>query len=219
MAIPWIAFVAGLGGSLHCVGMCGGLVTACTSTRKSVVGYQIGRLFGYALLGLLAGLFGQFFNYQLFHPLMGILPAVTIGLVLIWWGVAAFKGRKAEVPLPNLFNKVYQKAWTSVVPKLGPEAKATGVGFFSIFLPCGLLYAIVLTVAAFQNPLKGAMALAFFWLGTVPAMGLAPELMKKVIGNLFGKRPKIAGMSFILIGLVTISWRVVSYYQQGEVCQ
>ena len=59
IALPWIAFLIGLGGSLHCVSMCGGLVTACAKTKREVAVYQVGRLMGYLLIGLFASVLGH----------------------------------------------------------------------------------------------------------------------------------------------------------------
>ena len=84
--LPWVSFIAGLGGSLHCMGMCGGLVTATCDKSNDVFRYQIGRLLGYLTLGCLAGFVGNYLNVKNVHPLVSILPAFFIGILFIFWG-------------------------------------------------------------------------------------------------------------------------------------
>ena len=60
---PWVSFLAGLSGSLHCVGMCGGLVTASCDKEKDVFRYQVGRLLGYMAIGAFAGFLGSFIKF------------------------------------------------------------------------------------------------------------------------------------------------------------
>jgi len=221
IALPGLAFLAGLGGSLHCVGMCGGLVTASTRDKKGVVLYQLGRLFGYSLLGLFAGTIGNILAFQKGSPILALLPAITLGVMFILWGVGALKGARIEIPVPGIYNRVYKSVWSTVMGSTGSSPyRPMGVGFFSIFLPCGLLYGIVIVAATLKNPLMGAMAMFFFWLGTVPAMGLAPGIFKKVIGKFFSRSPKVLGFTFMALGILTISWRVFAYFKSsgGESC-
>ena len=220
IALPGLAFLAGLGGSLHCVGMCGGLVTACTSNKKGVVLYQLGRLFGYSLLGLFAGTIGNILAVQKGSPILTLLPAITLGTMFILWGYGALKGARVEIPVPGIYNRVYKSVWSTVMGTGSGPYRPMGVGFFSIFLPCGLLYGIVIVAATFQSPIKGMLAMFFFWLGTVPAMGLAPGLFKKVMGKFFNRSPKVLGVTFMILGILTISWRVFAYLNAsgGESC-
>jgi sulfite exporter TauE/SafE len=66
--------------------MCGGLVTACTNNKKGVVLYQLGRLFGYSLLGLFAGTIGNILAVQKGSAILTLLPAITLGMMFILWG-------------------------------------------------------------------------------------------------------------------------------------
>lgn len=217
-AIAWIAIMAGMGGSLHCIGMCGGLVTACAPDRKSIVTYQFGRLGGYLLLGIFSGTLGSLINLQKTSSWISIVPSVALGGVLIYWGLASWRGKRAELPIPKWFSKVHSKIWQIILPRESEPSnmRPAGVGLFSIFLPCGLLYAVVLSTMTFQNPLKGAFAMFFFWLGTVPAMGVAPQFIKTVLNKIMFKSPKLAGVSFMTIGLLTIGWRVYAQIQASS---
>lgn len=209
---PWVAFIAGIGGSLHCVGMCGGLVTASCDKNKDIVRYQLGRLLGYLGLGLFAGFLGSLIKFENASPLVTIIPGLTIGLLFLFWGIQNWRGKKAELPMPKFMSKVYSFLWRKLVYKNMNFSKSFFTGLISIFLPCGLLYGIVLGGVAVQHPLMALLSMFFFWLGTVPSMMLAPHVLKKILNPLRNKLPKTYGATLILIGLITVSFRVVTYY-------
>ncbi|MDD0853401.1 sulfite exporter TauE/SafE family protein [Halobacteriovorax sp. GB3] len=208
--------MAGLGGSLHCVGMCGGLVAACAPTKKSIATYQVGRLFGYLLLGLIGGAIGSLLRFRLSHGESSLLAAFSIGALLIYWGVQSYRGKKAEMPLPKFVEKTHRSLWIRSMNLFQDQnsAKSMSVGFLSILLPCGMLYGVIISVSALQSPALAAMLMFFFWLGTLPAMGLAPGIIQKVIKPIFKKAPKLSSIFLIAIGLSTISFRVWGLYQE-----
>ena len=102
-ALPWLSFLAGLGGSLHCIGMCGGLVGACAPDRKSIWVYQFGRLLSYSLLGLLAGMIGHLISQSFQNQFLNLIPAITLGLLFIFWGFKALRGEK-EINSPRFIK-------------------------------------------------------------------------------------------------------------------
>ena len=207
--LPWVSFLAGMGGSLHCVGMCGGLVTASCEGSKDVVRYQFGRLLGYLLLGALAGVLGSFLHFKTAPMAATLIPSLLVGGLFIFWGVQALRGRKAEIPMPKFFGRLYTKLWRSLVQKNKNFTRAFFTGFISILLPCGLLYGIVLSTVALQNMPSALMAMLFFWLGTVPAMVVAPGIIQKLLKPFKAKLPKVYAVSLMLIGVMTISFRIV----------
>jgi sulfite exporter TauE/SafE len=210
---PWVSFVAGLGGSLHCVGMCGGLVTATCDKSNDVFRYQVGRLLGYLALGILAGYIGSFLDLKNVHPMVSILPAIFIGLLFIFWGVQNFKGKKAELPTPKFMSVLYTKLWLKLVQKNKNFTKAFFTGLISIFLPCGLLYGVVLGTLAFQHTHEALFSMFFFWLGTVPSMVVAPGMIKQIIRPFQSKLPKTYAVSLVFIGVMTITLRMVKLHE------
>ena len=208
---PWVSFLAGLGGSLHCVGMCGGLVTASCDKSKDIVRYQLGRLLGYLALGLFAGFLGSLLKFENASPLVTILPGLTIGILFLYWGIQNLRGKKAELPMPKFMGKFYTFLWKNLVYKNVNLSKSFFTGLISIFLPCGLLYGIVLGGLALQHPVMALISMLFFWLGTVPSMVLAPHVFQKILNPLKNKLPKTYAMSLIIIGLMTVSFRVVKF--------
>lgn len=213
--LPWVAFMAGLGGSVHCVAMCGGLVSACAPSKKSILTYQFGRLLGYSILAILGGVIGEFLQLRLNTGSLSIIPALTIGLLLIFFGMQSLRGKSVHVKLPRFIESTHKNLWKKamIIFKDQHSAKSFSVGLLSIMLPCGLLYGVVIALSALQNPLLSFLMMFFFWLGTLPAMGVAPTLFKKIISPLLSKTPKAGAMLLITIGLATISYRVYALYQ------
>lgn len=205
--IPWVSFLAGLGGGLHCVGMCGGLVAASCDRPQEIVRYQIGRLLGYLLLGALAGVLGSLLNIQAI-PQLSLISGVLIGLVFIYWGAQNFRGRRAELPVPKFLGQLYTRLWRGLVQRNRHLTRAFFTGFISILLPCGLLYGVVLGTVALQNTGTALLSMFFFWLGTVPSMVAAPGAIQRFLKPLKLKLPKTYAVSLMMIGVLTITFRL-----------
>jgi sulfite exporter TauE/SafE len=214
---PWVAFLAGLGGSLHCVGMCGGLVTNSCQNSQDVMKYQMGRLIGYLIVGLIAGLIGQTIALAITSPLLNLIPGLMIGILFLYWGFQNYYGKKAELPMPAFMGKFYSFIWRNLVYKKNHFfSQAFFTGLISIFLPCGLLYGIALGAMASQHPLMAIGSMLAFWLGTIPSMALAPALFHKLISPFKAQLPKTYAISLILIGLLTVSFRIVKFNELNE---
>ncbi len=207
--IPWIAFITGLGGSLHCIGMCGGLVAASCHNHSQIMRYQLGRLLGYLFLGAVGGSLGALISIKSSHLFLDLAPSLAIGLVFIFWGVQSLRGKKTFKGGPNFLARGYQKLWNKFIANNRSAARSFMIGTLSIFLPCGFLYAIVLGTMATQSTLMALTGMLFFWLGTLPAMLVAPAFVHKVLGPFRAKKPKIYAVSLLLIGLGTIGVRAL----------
>jgi sulfite exporter TauE/SafE len=205
---PWISFLAGLGGSLHCVGMCGGLVTASCGSTKTVFRYQLGRLLGYLFLGLLAGLIGSTLGGLFDNQWPSVLGAVLMGCLFIFWGLSNFRGKKAEIPTPRFLRNIYQKLWVRLIKDNEGVTRSFFVGLISIMLPCGLLYGMALGTLALKHTHEALFSMFFFWLGTLPAMMVAPVVVQKILNPLKAKLPKVYAVGLISIGLLTIYSRL-----------
>ncbi|MBT7668924.1 MAG: sulfite exporter TauE/SafE family protein [Bdellovibrionales bacterium] len=208
--IPWVAFIAGLGGSLHCVGMCGGLVVATAPNRSSIAAYQVGRIISYALLGGLAGLIGGLLTFKQNHPVFRFMPMLMIGLLLIFWGVQGWRGKKNSLPLPEGVTSYLNSLWGRVVGSSNLKAHSTSlrsflIGLLSIFLPCGFLYGVIFALAALGNPWAGVFGMAAFALGTVPAMSIAPEIVRRVLHPLYRLTPRLTPILLTICGLFLLS--------------
>ncbi|WP_215223579.1 sulfite exporter TauE/SafE family protein [Echinicola shivajiensis] len=201
----WTAFLLGFLGSFHCLGMCGPIALAVSSSDKQKavmkkVWYNLGRTGTYAILGLLAGTIG------LGLELAGFQQWVSIGLgVLII--LFAFMYKKSERALAK--GGAYQFV-AKVKSALGYWLKKGGskaffmTGLVNGFLPCGMVYIAVLGSMAMAGPVEGAIYMASFGMGTIP---LLMALM--LSGNLFSANWRIRLFRFmpyfaIFIGLLFV---------------
>lgn len=211
---PLAALIAGLSGSIHCAGMCGGLVTATCQSKGDIFKYQIGRLIGYSLLGLIGGALGFVFNLKSISPYFTLFTGLFLGLMFIFWGLKSFSGKNVEVPLPRFFGKLYSKSYQSLVKKNQHAlSKSFFTGLISILLPCGLLYGVIIGAIATQSFYTGAIAMFFFWLGTLPTMVLLPKVFHNIFNPFKNKHPRSYALILIFIGLLTVSSKVHSHYK------
>lgn len=162
------ALVAGATGSLHCALMCGPLACAGVPSgpgrRAAIVGWHLGRVSGYALVGLLLGLVGTGVSRALSVSVEPYLPWVmAAGLI-----ATALELGKHLRPLPLV--RSVSTALVRASARLGPTRRSVVMGLATPFLPCGLLYGVFLAAIATGSPLGGASLLGAFALGAVPAL-------------------------------------------------
>jgi sulfite exporter TauE/SafE len=182
---------ASLLGSLHCVGMCGGFVAVYStgaggSRVRSLLphlAYHFGRLLTYALWGSLAGSLGALLDLAGHAVGVARVAAIVAGLLMVTWGLAMLAARLGA-SLPRLWkgSKPNATSWLakllSHLTEQPPVTRALLLGLSSTLLPCGFLYAFVITAAGTGSALHGAMVMTAFWFGTVPlllGLGLGVE--------------------------------------------
>lgn len=180
MTIALFLMALGMGffGSPHCLGMCGGVVTAFGLSMQSLTArqktflmatYHFGRLTSYALLGLLAGFVGT----TVLEPLLANnnLPRVLLGAVLILVGFSML-GLPFLTQLEKLGGQVWQKM-SPIRQKIFPLntfPKAFSAGILWGFLPCGLVYGALMMAVVGRDSLTGAVLMFAFGLGTLPML-------------------------------------------------
>ncbi len=173
------AGVAGLAGGVHCAGMCGGIVgVLCNSSGRQdaapplryLLAYNAGRVTSYACAGALAGALGQAGLLTraapLLQPLMFALASlllVVLGMYLA--GAAPVMGR-LEAAGAWLWRGI--SPWSRHLLPVNSLPRALGLGALWGWLPCGMVYAVLLTALALGNWWQGAAVLFAFGLGTLP---------------------------------------------------
>jgi len=177
-ALLLAALSMGFLGSPHCLGMCGGLVTAFglsmkdTSSNKRralVATYHLGRLTSYAFLGLLAGFIGTTALASLMTD--NHLPRILLGLVLLFVGMTML-----GAPFLAKLEKLGMRFWQKLSPlrqKVFPLTtfpRALAAGLLWGFLPCGLVYGALLMAVVGHSALTGAALMFVFGLGTLPML-------------------------------------------------
>ncbi len=171
------AFMTGLLGGVHCAAMCGGIVSLTRAPGTGTahrpwfpLAYNAGRIASYAVAGALAGLLGQ--TGMLLrggmlaqHLLMFLMGAALIVVALNVAGVRPVM-RGMETVGGVLWRRL-QPVSRHVLPVTSPW-QALGLGALWGWLPCGMVYAVLLVALAAGNPAEGALILAAFGLGTLP---------------------------------------------------
>jgi uncharacterized protein len=199
----------GLLGSLHCIGMCGGLVSAVAMSRPAIwwpglFGYQIGRVTTYTLFGLVAGLFGTALGNIGGWTMLRAL-AVIAGVLMIVFGLN-LAGWLPD-PLRRVTATVSQRIGLArLAHRLAGQASLSGwyvMGMANGLLPCGLVYAALGLSLASGDTASAVTMMFFFGLGTIPSMMFAPSLIRKLTPELRGWSLRIAGIIVIVLGVMT----------------
>ncbi len=212
-AVLVTAFLAGLLGSGHCFGMCGGIAGSLGAlsggTEKKqllmpALQFNLGRMLGYAILGAVAagiiGAAGEIMALKAYGKWLRVLTAVMVMLIglrfLVDWGGL------------NLFEKGGAGIWKRIMPIATKVSQRhdwigrTGLGICWGFLPCGLVYTVLMTAASTGTVAAGALTMFAFGAGTAPAMmGLtaaAPALSTFLSDKLVRR---IVGFSLIVLAL------------------
>lgn len=187
------ALLAGLVGSPHCVGMCGGFATSAGG-RGPAVAWNLGRLATYLTLGALSGGLGGL-------P-VGRVGGVLAAVLLVWFSARlAGLTPPVSVRIPGLARLGAAAARRSGV--VGRFA----LGMVSGLLPCGLLWSALAVAVAAGGALAGSLAMAAFWAGTVPLLaGASAGLRRLTAAHPWARRGLALGV--LAAGLWSISARV-----------
>ena len=204
-------FLVGLLGGGHCIGMCGGLVSAMTVTLprdrpklRFIAAYNAGRIASYCLAGAIAGGLGSAsvfleFAFPVQKVLYGLASVMLIllGLYLagIWHGVTYIERLGAGVwrklqPLTKKFLPVQTL----------PQAFLEGVLWG--WLPCGMVYSVLIAAFASANAAGGMLLMLVFGLGTLPtllAMGMMAVQLKRWMQHQLVRR--LSGCMVIAFGV------------------
>jgi sulfite exporter TauE/SafE len=178
-----MAFITGLLGSGHCVGMCGGLVAALSLSGTGKQGgllfhlfYNAGRITTYTAVGWLVGWLGSAFAYA--NTLAGVTRGLLIGsdifVILLGLGSAGLFSKLKLNVMQLEFPGPVQKITLLVtrLKKLPPAVASLPLGLVMGFLPCGFLYAMIIAAGQSAAPDRGAFIMLSFGLGTMPALFL-----------------------------------------------
>jgi hypothetical protein len=194
--------------------MCGAFATNCHTKKTHAISYHFGKAISYTLLGLLAASLGAGLTFIIQNPYFKAIPAIFLGLTFIFMGLTHKTSLKASLPT-NLL-KLNQK-WLGRSYHLKQGClRSFAIGFFSALLPCGLLYGVLFSLAALQSPLHGAVGMASFSLGTMPALIVGPTIILKIFKPLRESWPDLTRFSLVTLGIVTISYRMVMAYGQAN---
>ncbi|MFO0861669.1 MAG: sulfite exporter TauE/SafE family protein [Phycisphaerales bacterium] len=219
---------ASLLGSAHCAGMCGAFAAFAVTPKPGPniaskaalnVAYNGGRLITYSALGLAAGSFGALFDFG--GALLGIQRAAVVGAAVFMIGFALlailrqFGFATKHLPIPSALTSFVRAAHARAFD-LSPIRRALAVGMLTTLLPCGWLYAFVITSAGTANPFLGAATMAVFWLGTLPVMAAIGFGVQFLTGQLRRHLPLATNLLIIGVGMWMLAGRIVAPAQQAR---
>jgi sulfite exporter TauE/SafE len=208
------AFVIGVLGSGHCLGMCGGITSMLTSAISNntshsktqlIFGYNVGRILSYTLIGGIVGFSGSIAAKQIGVPLAGLRMVAALFLVFLGLYIGQW------LMWLNRVEKLGKRLWKYLSPysknfiPVNSPKKAIALGALWGWLPCGLIYSMLTWSLASGTALNGALIMTFFGLGTLPAllvMSYGAIKTKAIISNLVFR--KLMALSLIIYGLYSL---------------
>jgi sulfite exporter TauE/SafE len=216
------ALLAGLLGSAHCLGMCAGIsglfaVNANVASLRQqfpfAITYNLGRILTYALLGAIVASVGSVVVKA--SPAMASGIRILSGIIIILVGLkVAF-----DLRLLNPIERMGGTLWARIAPlaqSLVPVTslpRALGLGIVWGWLPCGLVYSVLLIAATSAKSADGATIMVAFGIGTMPAMlmtGLGAAQLAQLMRR---KGARIGlGLLVVLLGLLTIAMPLLKRY-------
>ncbi|MBE7437763.1 MAG: sulfite exporter TauE/SafE family protein [Spirochaetales bacterium] len=205
LALYSFAFLQGLGGSLHCAGMCGPF--ACLAGQDASrpwytqTLYNSARSISYISMGALLGLSGNLFNRTFFSSLAAIIGAVMLTALILL-----------------LLRRRLSYRWTGRLLRLLPSAnlRAITFGLVAAFLPCGLLlsaYALAMSTGEFS---RGALVMASFSVATWPVLFFVAYSSHRIPANWRRLQPLLSGV-FLISGLSVLLYR--AFFLPDPFCQ
>ncbi|GAB1259405.1 sulfite exporter TauE/SafE family protein [Aurantivibrio plasticivorans] len=218
------AFTVGLMGSVHCIGMCGGIASALgvssgnDNTRSRWlynVLYNVGRLISYAFMGGVLGWLIHLDPHAMHgmgdgeHHHQGVSVGkllsgallIAMGLYLAGWWYGLVKLEK----LGHILWRRIQPLTQRVMP-VDRFYKALCLGLLWGWLPCGLVYSALAFSATQDNTFMSAATMFAFGLGTAPALVVSGVFAQQV--QTFSRRPivrHVMGALILAFGLWTVS--------------
>jgi sulfite exporter TauE/SafE len=211
-----LAFMAGVLGSGHCLGMCGALVSGYfmkagpSRTLLPYFFYQFARIFVYTLVGFAAAALGVVLvSSGVFGKVQSILQmfigSVVIILALGILGWIPFQGSVRLIPM-NLLRRGYAESRTK-----GPILGATIAGLLNGLMPCPLTFAMAVKATSATTIMEGGLLMLTFGAGTLPTMLFVSVAFGKMSAHFRGLMLKSAALIMIIMGCNTI-YMGMSFY-------
>ena len=211
-----LAFMAGVLGSGHCLGMCGALVSGYfmrSGASRSYLPYffyQIARIFVYTLVGFAAaalgvvlvssGVFGKF--QSILQMSIGVV-VIILALGILGW--IPFQGSNRFIPM-KLLRRGYAESRTK-----GPILGATLAGLLNGLMPCPLTFAMAVKATSATTIMDGGLLMLTFGAGTLPTMLFVSVAFGKMSAHFRGLMLKSAALIMIIMGCNTI-YMGLSFY-------
>ena len=213
LLLPIVA--ASVLGSVHCAAMCGPFAAMVSEPKtetgprlRLLLAYQGGRLLSYVGLGAAAGAAGRALDLAGAAAGVGQIAAIVTGVLLLVWGLTAMLETQGVRWLPA------RRALPSFVVHFlaslrdrPSSTRAIGLGLATALLPCGWLYAFVLTAAGTADPVAGALVMLALWIGNAPMLLGVGFFLGSALRSVRRHVPILSAVLIFCIGLSTIVMR------------
>lgn len=195
-----VLFMVGVLTSIHCVGMCGGIMLSQSLSNESKnkfesvlpsLLYNTGRVVSYTILGGIVGAIGSVFSLSITaKATMQIIAGII--MIMMGFNMAGFKFfRKFQIKLPHAICNVKNKSGSPFI-----------VGILNGLMPCGPLQTMQIFALGTGSALKGSLSMFAFSVGTVPLMLTFGALSGLLIKGYTKKILKLSGVLIIVLGLI-----------------
>lgn len=216
MTVLMTALLAGLLGSGHCFGMCGGIAVGLGNLPRqgfmSALVFNLGRLSSYALLGAISAWLLGAAGGALDVPQWGFILRLLTAVMILLIGLQFLFGWQ----FLGAIERVGARVWKKVLP-LAVKASAMPGGSGRLLLglcwgllPCGLVYSVLLTASSTGSAVTGAIVMLAFGVGTLPSMlgmSLAAPALSRVLADKWTR--KLMGAALVLLAILSVLLLVV----------
>lgn len=218
----WIVFITGLTvGGLTCLAVQGGLLASVIAANEDeelerkvnhknpifpTLAFLVTKFIAYVILGFLLGVFGDSIGInqktQVIMQLVAGLYMIAIALNLL--NIHPIF-RYAVIQPPRFLARIVRNKSKS--KELFAPAM---LGAMTIFIPCGTTLAMEALAISTADPISGAAVMGVFVLGTTPLF-FGVGFLTSVLGDNFRKKfLKVAAVSLIYLGIVSINGSLVA---------
>ncbi len=205
------AFLAGLLNGVHCAAMCGGIIGAACGPRgptqgKSqrwwlALGYNAGRITTYAAGGALAGALGEAGLALRGGVAVQQMAMALAGIALLLFALTISGFKPVERGLAAAGGVLWRhvQPWSRRFLPADNAARAFGLGLAWGWLPCAMVYAMLLTALATVSAIEGTLVMLAFGLGTLPNVLLIAAFCHRARGAVIAPAARIAAIVVLTV--------------------
>jgi uncharacterized protein len=213
-----LSFLLGLGSSFHCIAMCGGISSALSfgldADKRNkpirllifICAYNIGRILSYSIAGAIVGYFAYLSPFSTVNTIayFAFQVIATIFLLALGLHVAGFLPQLKKIEMAGIYVWKYLQPIGKRFMPANTIPRALLVGAVWGWLPCGLVYSVLLWTISAADPLLGSLYMLMFGLGTMPSL-LFVSFASTKIYNLSSLMPlrKLSGALIITLALAS----------------
>ena len=195
------AFLIGLMGSLHCVGMCGPVMLAFNGANQRPSGfflYHTGRISSYLIIGLLLGSIGSFISILKVQQIATLLLGVVI---ILLYGIPSVRNSVEKFYYQSRF---YHLIRSMISKNISRRRRWYLSGVANGFFPCGLTYIAAAGAIAMSGFWEGTLFMLLFGIGTVPGLLILQFSGNYLLKRFKGAIPRSLHFVALLSGLILV---------------